>query len=154
GLADSLTSRPVYHELSAAVFGGKLNVEWLRTEHFERNGLYRASSVFEHPILLGIAMAYALILAQTLPWGTRLLVSIGCAIGLISSVSSGPLLAALMGFALIGYSRLIRHRRRWTIIILAVGLPLLMFILVHPSPFSFLSGHLLIDSSSGYYRLI
>jgi hypothetical protein len=154
GLADTLTSRPVYHELSAALFDGKLNPEWLRTEHFERNGIYRASSVFEHPILLGVAMAFALILAQTLPWGTRLLISVGCATGLIASISSAPLLAALMGFALMGYSKFFRHRRRWTIIILAIGSPLLMFLLVHPNPFSFLSGHLLLDPTSGYYRLL
>jgi hypothetical protein len=152
-LADTITRSPIYHDLGTALFG-LVNIKRSLAQNLGRFDLFRAMGTFEHPILLGIVMVFALVLARALTWNVRLIVSVGCIIGLVTSLSSAPLLGAVIGLGLVAYAKLFHFRHRWLVLSLFATVPFLMLFLFHPNPFGFLFGHFLLDEQTGYWRLL
>ncbi len=121
-----------------------------------RNGRFRAAGVMEHPILLGTVCTFGILLSIQLFRGWKRAALIACqAAGAIVSVSSAPIMGLMLGLLCLLYGRLTPSwtpRWRWLIGSAAVGMCCVAVIL--PNPFGFLIGHLTIDPSTGYYRLL
>jgi len=159
-ILDPITGSPVLHKLAIDIWGYQFNYAALlesfkpSQENYLRFGLFRASGPFEHPILLGIVMVYGLVLAFALQGRYRIFCSIGCFIGLATSFSSAPLLALMLAVASAIYGRVARFPYRWFVISALSIMAFTTFVLVHPAPFGWLFGHLLLDAQTGYFRLL
>lgn len=151
GSLDVLVHRHLAHDLAQAIthYGKQWRID-------ERNGIVRAQGMQEHPILLGVISSFGVILALSLLRGQRrILVSLACAIGVVSTMSSAPLGATVLGCAMLAVRRLTpRLASRWTILLVTGGSLLAALLLVHPRPFSFLLDHFTFDPETGYYRLM
>jgi hypothetical protein len=154
-ILDPITGGPLLHELATDIWGYRIDyaVEYSH-EHYLRFGLFRASGPFEHPILLGIVMVYGLVLARALQGRYRIFCGVGCAIGLAASFSSAPLLALMLVVAFAIYGRVVRFPYRWFVISALTIMVFTIFLLVHPAPFGWIFGHLLLDAQTGYFRLL
>jgi O-antigen ligase len=120
-----------------------------------RFGLIRASGTLEHPILLGTVCAFAILLGMTPGLSRRWFIIGGATLGLLASVSSGPIGAAFIGIACLIYRKImLRFEARWALLMLSAAIPFVLFILIHPTPFSSLAGHLSFDKGSANYRLV
>ena len=95
GILDTIASYPVLHDEVARITGHVYVSAMIVHDpaDYYRLGLYRAEGAFEHPILFGVAMCYALILVGGLAGARRVLCFIGCGSGLFLSLSSAPWLA-------------------------------------------------------------
>ncbi len=148
---DVVTDRPLFHELTNAISG--YDKPW-RSDY--RNGIRRAQGVFEHPIMQGTIACMGLILATLVLGGAARIIAIGgCSVGLICSMSSAPLGAALIACATVGWWHLtFGFDGRWRLLRgVAIGL-FAILMLVHPRPFSFLIDLTTMDPHTGYYRLL
>jgi hypothetical protein len=154
-ILDPMTGGPFLHNLATDIWGYRIDygVEYSH-EHYLRFGLFRASGPLEHPILLGIVMVYGLVLARALQGRFRIFCSVGCAIGLAASSSSAPLLALMLVIALAIYGTVVRFPLRWFVISALSTMAFAMLLLMHPAPFGWLFGHLLLDAQTGYFRLL
>ncbi|HEX3538478.1 MAG TPA: O-antigen ligase family protein [Stellaceae bacterium] len=120
-----------------------------------RLGLFRAQAIFEHPILFGVAMCYALILVGGLSGARRVLCFIGCGTGLFLSLSSAPWLATIIGFGALIYRRAacsIGHR--WLLLVAGGACIIGAIFIVSKNPFGFIFSHLTLDASTAYFRLL
>jgi O-antigen ligase len=118
-------------------------------------GLYRAEGIFEHPILSGIAMCYALILAAGLRGPRRALCFLGCGTGLFLSLSSAPWLAMAIGLACLIYRRIARAiAHRWLLLAGAGACMIGAIFIVSKNPFGFIFSHMTLDAATGYFRLL
>ena len=121
-----------------------------------RNGRFRAAGVMEHPILLGTVCTFGIMLSTQLFRGRKRAALIACqAAGALVSVSSAPIMGLVLGLLCLLYGRLTPSwtpRWRWLIGSAVAGICCIAVIL--PNPFGFLIGHLTIDPSTGYYRLL
>ena len=134
---------------------GKLTGNELYWRYDERYGSIRAAGSFEHPILLGSACAFALLLATALPLFTRCLVFAGAVVGLLAAVSSAPIVGAFIGIGCLAYRRLTPgFEARWRWLMLGVATMLALLFAFHPAPFGWLIGHITIDPATGFYRLL
>ena len=119
-----------------------------------RLGLYRAQSIFEHPIMLGVVMSFALLLTRDLSgwlaWSTRA----GCGLGLFLSLSSGPWDLFVVGLGLIVYTRICRFAYRWVMLCTAILLAVAAIYLATKNPLGWAFNHLMFDVSTGYFRLM
>ena len=121
-----------------------------------RNGHFRAAGVMEHPILLGTACSFGMLLSWQLCRGVfRAILLVLQIIGLIVSVSSAPILGLVIGFGCIFYRRLTPDLdSRWQLL-LGSGLFCVVLVFVLASdPLGFLIRHLTFDPQTGYYRLL
>ncbi|CAN2533309.1 hypothetical+protein [Methylocapsa aurea] len=150
-IADEVTRRFLLRETIGALTGydnGALEGDM-------RGFLFRATSTLEHPILLGTACSFGLLLATTLRGWPRMLGVTGAAIGLVLSVSSAPTGATLIGAGVLAYERVTRGLAfRW--VLPAVG-PLLFvaaIFLFHPSPLGFFLRYLTFDPATAWYRVL
>ena len=99
-------------------------------------------------------MVYALVLARVLQWKVRLLVNIGCVIGLLASLSSAPILGLALSVALISYAKFVRFRHRWLVLTILAAVPITLLFLVFPNPFGIIFRYLIFDPQTGYFRLL
>ncbi len=121
-----------------------------------RNGYFRAAGVMEHPILLGTACSFGVLLSLQLHKGFRRVLLIGLqTMGLVLTVSSSPVLGLLIGLGCILYRRITpRDTFRWRWLFLAGTFGVAVMFAVLPSPLSSIVSHLTIDPQTGYYRLL
>jgi hypothetical protein len=125
-------------------------------EDMFRGFLVRATSTLEHPILLGAACVIGLVLTIAMR-GTafRLFSFLGAGTGLALSVSSAPLICAVVGFSAMSYEKITRSLPfRWSIIFGALTTLCVIIFLVHPHPIGFLISHMVLDPQTGFYRLL
>jgi len=129
-----------------------LQIDW---RYDERYGSIRAAGTFEHPILLGSACTFALLLATALPIIVRSFVFAGAVVGLLAAVSSAPIVSAFIGIGCLVYRRLTQgFEARWRWLLLGVATMLALLFAFHPAPFGWLIGHITIDPATGFYRLL
>jgi len=119
-----------------------------------RFGLVRATGPLEHPILFGFACAIGFLLALSVDMRWQKFCVTACGIGLISSLSSAPGLAAVTGVGLILYSRLfVRVRHKWGLFALPSALVIGVFFLLSATPVRDLINAFTLDPQTGFYRL-
>lgn len=124
----------------------------------QRLGLYRATSVFDHPIHLGTFCASLLALV----WFAERRVSIRTtclvviAMATFASLSSAPLLCLGLQIALIALERLTRgiEARLFLLSVVFTGLYLGAMLVSNRSPIALIATGLTLDSWTGYYRLL
>jgi hypothetical protein len=155
GLLDPLTNHGFIHEFAADLTGYvKVNSggEWADAYRW---GLLRASGPVEHPILFGVICAFGFLLAMTSPIRARRPTIFACCLGLLASLSSAPIQAAVLSVGLLSYDRILSgFRSRWRILIVscAAGYAVLKAV-TNYSPMSFMSEHLLFDAGSYWSRV-
>jgi hypothetical protein len=155
-IVDEVSGRFIIRETFNSIFGSRELNEFVDYTHPEQRGiLLRVPSTLDHPILLGTVCVFGLLLATTLRGGARIFALLGSATGLILAASSAPIVGTAMGFGCLLFEKATRNvPHRWGLLLLAVGSPLLLISVVHPSPLSFFLNHLTIDPQTGYYRLL
>jgi O-antigen ligase len=143
------------HQWALAISGYQFDTTMSGSaEDLFRFGIIRASGPFGHPILLGTAMAYGLVFTYALKGTFRVFCCVGCAIGLVASFSSAPMLGFVLAVVLAVYGKLVQFKGRWfTLFIVAFGL-FMLFVMLHPAPFGWLLGHFLLNAHTGNYRLL
>lgn len=155
GLLDTLTHRFVAHSVAGSLFGDATGVlGGIAQGEDERLGLMRATSTLEHPILFGVTCAFGLLLAASGQMRERRLVMFACGLGAFLSLSSAPLQAALMGFGLLAYNRILASiRYRWAGLVGLTAAGIIMLFQVHNDPFGFIFNHFVFDSGSAWFRM-
>ena len=155
GLADTLAGYHILRDQLAKLTGYAYYHPTLAgASDMHRLGLYRAQGVFAHPILFGAVMCYALILTVDLTGRARLVCRLGCGLGLFLSLSSAPWAALIVGLTLWCYLRLAPFPHRWRLMIGGGALLGTAFLLFTPDPLEFLFNHFLLESATGYFRLL
>jgi O-Antigen ligase len=155
GLLDTLSGYHILRDQIAKLTGYSYYHETLGgADDMYRLGLYRAEGVFEHPILFGVVMAYALILAGNLRGRIKLLCRLGCGLGLFLSLSSAPWMGFMVGIALWIFLGWAPFPYRWSFLIAAGSLLGAVFFMAMPNPFGWIFSHFTLDTESGYFRLL
>lgn len=120
-----------------------------------RGFLFRATSTLEHPILLGTACLFGLLMTTTMRGALRKFMFAGSAVGLALSVSSAPIGGAILGFGVLLYNKLMRNFPfRWGLLFTSAAGLILFIFSAHPRPWGFIFNHLTFDSSSSWYRYL
>lgn len=117
----------------------------------------RAASTFDHPILFGAFCAAVIPLQLYAPMRPlrRLSLVIACVTGCLIAVSSGPLLAACMAFAIYLYDVVMnRFPWRWKLLLSSLLIIVLTFSLASNNPLSWLFRNLTVDPQTAYFRLM
>ena len=148
---DPLTGSYAVHSWVESLTG--YHVDYI---HDVRSGHFRAAGVMEHPILLGTVCTFGILLSLQLYRGWKRILLIACqAVGAVVAVSSAPLVGLGIGMLCLQYRRLTRAVPfRWRWLALGLSMALLCLIATVPEPLGFLIGHLTIDPSTGFYRLL
>ena len=116
---------------------------------------FRATSTLEHPILLGTACLFGLLMSIVMRGASRQFVLAGCVLGLGLAKSSAPLIGAVIGFGAILYEKITRNLPfRWAPIVLGMTSILSMIFIFHPSPWGFIFERVTFDPASAWYRLL
>lgn len=150
-ILDVIAHRPVLLDLA-----GKLTGYEQSWQEDYRHGLMRALGMQEHPIHLGNVCAFGAILGVLLMRGLRrIAVLAGCAMGLVLSDSSAPIMATMLSFAFLAYHRALAPMpKRWTMLFMIAGIALAALFTLHPAPFSFLIMRTTAVPQDGFYRLL
>lgn len=123
-----------------------------------RQGLLRAASTFENPILFGLycAMFLSLIWYSTFGIGTRLALVVGIIMATMTSLSSAPILLLLLQILLIMVERASRRIRLRTPLIAASVLAAVVFIeaFSNRGVARLIAAKLTLNPHTGYYRLL
>ncbi len=99
-------------------------------------------------------MVTGLFLARGLEGWARLYATAGCATGLLACLSSGPLMAGLVGVALVTYGAIVRWKHRWSLLVVISAIGFVALLEFHPAPFGLLFKYLMLNPQTGYYRLL
>ncbi len=127
----------------------------LETTDLFRGFMFRATSTLEHPILLGTACIYGLLMSTALRGGARKFAIAGSVTGIVLAVSSAPLLGALIGFATMIYEKItVGLPFRWTIAITAILAAATALFVLHHDPLGFLISHFTLDPGTAWYRAL
>jgi hypothetical protein len=149
---DEFSRRFVLREFAGSLTGYHKNFNY--TDNM-RGFLFRAASTLEHPIALGNACLYGLLMATTMRGALRQFMIAGSAVGLALSVSSAPISGAIIGFGALLYNKLLRNFPfRWGLLYASIVGVILLIFNAHHNPWGFIFNHLTFDSASGYYRLM
>jgi hypothetical protein len=149
GTLDALTATPFIHDFLGRLTG---YVKPYTNEY--RAGIFRSMGPIDHPILFGIICAFGLLLALTSPMRAKSLTSSACGLGVLLSMSSAPIQAAVIGLGLVSYdSILARFRSRWWVLISILALGIGAIYAFSRSPLGFVFDHLMFDPSSGWNRV-
>lgn len=120
-----------------------------------RAGLLRASSVYEHPIMLGMLCSAAAALALTLRGASRLLGFAGALIGLALALTSAGTITFVLTMGLLTYAALTpRFTARWRLLAAIGAAAFAVVFTFHPTPWGFLLGRFTLDAATGYFRLL
>lgn len=150
---DPVTDHYVTRDVSAALTGYSKSVMMVGPDTNYRLGMLRAEGPLEHPILLGVTCMIGLLFAAALPLRARAFTMVASAIGLFVSLSSAPIQAAIMGFGLLVYNRVLTSfRLRWITLIGLAAAAIAISFSVMNSPLGFINDHMLLDPESGYIR--
>jgi hypothetical protein len=155
GLLDPLTHRYLLHDLAGTLFGDATGVlgDKIVEGGDERLGLLRATSAIEHPILFGITCAVGLLLAASVKIRGRRLVMFACTLGTLLALSAAPVQAALLGFALLIYNRILGGiRYRWAGLIALATVGIIVVFNIFNDPLGFIFSHFVFDTGSAWFR--
>lgn len=149
-VAEIMTGRLVAHETAGMIFGIS------PPGAVFRQGLIRATSTLDHPILFGTfcALVNAIMLFWEPTNGRRFLMSFVCLIGCVVSQSSAALMAYVLGTAAYGYEQLAQIPKRWTIFWSLIGFAIGAALLLSEHPIGWLISNLTLDPQSGYFRIL
>ena len=150
-LADTVSGRWITQDIAGAIFHVS------PPGPVYREGIVRATSTFDHPILFGTfcSLVAAVLLYSTLS-SLRRIVSVGlCFLGCLLSLSSAALISFFIVLALYIYDRLMsRYSWRWHVVWLGLTAFLGALFLLSNHPIGWLLSHLTLDPQSGYFRLL
>lgn len=150
---DEFSGRFVLREIAGSLTGYHKNSG--DYSNLMRGSLFRATSTLEHPILLGTACLFGLLMATTMRGALRHFMLAGSAVGLTLSVSSAPVGGAVIGFGAFLYNKLTRNLPfRWGLLLASVAGVILFIFSAHPKPWGFIFNHLTFDVGSAYYRIM
>src|SRR5208337_136204 len=148
---DIATGRYFTRELAEQLTG--YQKEWRVADEI-RFGMLRAAGPLEHPILLGFVTALGLLFAVAVDIRYRAFCISACALGVVISFSSAPQQSAVMGLALLWYSRVSAGLSyKWLALSSIPVLTIISLFSLTPTPFGHLFDLLTIDSQTAYYRL-
>jgi len=149
GALDALTATPFIHDFLRGLTG------YVKPYSIEyRMGIFRSMGPIDHPILFGTVCAFGLLLAVTSPIRAKALTISACGLGVLLSLSSAPIQAAVLGLGLIAFDRIFaRYPSRWSFLIGVVALGIGSIYAYTNSPMGFVFDHLMFDSSSGWVRV-
>jgi hypothetical protein len=149
GAPDALTGTPFIHHVLANLTG------YVKPYSMEyRLGIFRSMGPIDHPVLYGGICVFGLLLAITSPIRTKALTIFACGLGVILSMSSAPIQAAVVGLGLIAYDRILAaYRGRWWLLIGIGALGIAVVCVSTDSPIGFIFGHLMLDTSSLWVRV-
>ena len=151
---DEVSGRFVLREIVGS-FTGYHTKRALNYSILSRGFLFRAASTLEHPILLGTACLFGLLMATTMRGGLRQFMLAGSAVGLALSVSSASISGAIIGFGALLYNKLLRNFPfRWGLLLASGAGVILLIFNAHPRPWGFIFNHITFDPKSAYYRLL
>jgi len=120
-----------------------------------RSGFFRANVTFKHPIMFGLFFAtLGPVCAGIMPIVKkyRILYWIGLVlmgIGIFSSMSSGPVLAALVAIAFIAFYK---FRRHWKLAIVTVTLMCVLVEIISNRRFYYVPGKFTFSTGTAWYR--
>jgi hypothetical protein len=150
---DEFSGRFVLREIAGSLTGYHKNAIDYST--LVRSFLLRATSTLEHPILLGTACLFGLLMATTMRGALRQFMLAGPAVGLALSVSSAAISGAIIGFGALLYNKLMRNFPfRWGLLFASAAGLILFIFSAHPRPWGFIFNHLTFDSSTSWYRYL
>jgi len=156
-IVDTLTNEPILHDSLARITG----YSYFEGAGLARNladnyrlGLFRAQGIFEHPILLGVVMCFALLLTRDLVGPVKKFCRIGCALGLFLSLSSAPWQGFLAGIGLMLFSRIFGFPHRWMFVVFGAAFAVGSVFMVTSNPWVYIFNYMTLDASTGYYRLL
>ena len=109
GVLDILSGRSIIHDFLGPLSGYReLGMEK------DRLGLFRAMGPMDHPIIFGSVCVFGFLLALTSPIRAKGLTIAASGLGILSSLSSGPIQGAIFGLGLVAYDSILpRFRGRW-----------------------------------------
>jgi hypothetical protein len=149
--ADVVSGRWLSHDVAGALFGmPALNPVF-------RDGMIRATSTFDHPILFGTfcSLAAAILLFSESDVKKRFFYVGLCFVGGVLSQSSASLMTVALVLSAYGYNQLMRSvPHRWTIFWVAVASAFAALFLVSNRPLGWLITHLTLDPQTGYFRIL
>lgn len=120
-----------------------------------REGLLRATSTIEHPILMGTICATGVLLSTAYKGWLRRFFTISSLIGLVAALSSAPLGAFVLGVILIVYDKTFRQfPLRWVIFSLITLLAVAVIFIGSSNPWAFIFSKICFDPGTGAYRLM
>jgi O-antigen ligase len=151
GPLDTLTGKHIIHTVAQMITGA--DIDWILQV---RNGLLRAQSTQDHPILMGCVCCFGILLSVSVQTGWVRTASIaGSTAGLFSALSSAPIGATILGLGLFAYKRLTPHfSSRWLLLKGLFGLGLVVVFIATGNPFPFLFRHFTLDPQTAWYRLL
>jgi hypothetical protein len=121
-----------------------------------RFGLVRAGSTFEGGELFGtftVAAASILIFSER-NLSVRVFYAGVCFFGCFLSLSSGPLLGAVILVGVIAYDFILQsYPSRWKALVAAIGLAIALAFLLSNHPVETIIRHLTLDPQTGYFRI-
>lgn len=150
-MADSLSGKLIVHDVIAKVFGT------VPPDPQYRNGMVRATSTFDHAILLGAFCATVgtvFLFSEKHVLNRILWVGI-CLLGCILSFSSSGILAFVISFCIYCYNAAMRrYAWRWTAFWILIAIPTAAFFAAARDPMGWIVSHLTLDPESGYFRFL
>ena len=149
GVPDALTSTPFIHHLISSL------TKYVEPHSMEyRWGIFRSMGPIDHPILFGTVCAFGFLLATTSPIRAKAVTICACGFGVLLSMSSAPIQAAVMGLGLVAYDRMLAgYRGRWWLLVVIAALGVGALFTYSSSPMGFIFDHLLFDTASGWVRV-
>lgn len=150
-MAEVITGQWLAHEITATIFGTS------PLDEVFRQGIVRATSTLDHPILFGVycALVNVILLFWEQSAGRRLLSSFVCLAGCLLSQSSAALMAYALGIAAYSYEHLMHQISiRWVIFWSSFGCVIGAAFLLSQHPIGWLISHLTLDPQSGYFRIL
>ena len=150
-LLDTLSGQ----QFTLKLFGAATTPLSTVTERY-RFGLVRAGSTFEGGELFGtfcVAAASILIFSErNLPY--RIFYAGVCLFGCFLSLSSGPLLGAVILVGVVTYDFILRsYAPRWKALVAAIAFAIALAFLLSNNPVETIIRHLTFDPQTGYFRI-
>jgi hypothetical protein len=150
-LLDTITGRYFTRDIVGQLAGFQKG--WRAADEY-RFGLLRATGPIEHPILFGFISGVALVFAAAVKIRWRWFCITMSAVGVVISFSSAPQQSAIMGLALLAYSRLFATvARKWEIIWIPAVVVVVVLFESTSTPFGHIFDLITIDPQTAYYRL-
>ena len=153
GLLDAATGQWITRETIAQFTGYGAHMDTIWDDAF-RFGLRRATGPLEHPILFGFVSAIGFLFALSIKVRWRSLCIFGCIVGVIVCGSTAAWQVAILGSALLIYSRMFRKlKNKWVLLWTFIFVAIAVIFASSSRPFGQLIELFTIDPSTAYYRL-
>lgn len=157
---EAFTQHRVLHEVAENITGNQALDPRLYTHYYIRNGIMRATSLFEHPILYGTLMAlffpFAILLVLRYRSTGQVLTLGGLVTSMILTLSSAPLLAIIFqGFTAILVKFWQNAREFWLSMFFGgLATALLIEAFSNRGVFGILISYLTFNPNTGYFRIL